>query len=55
MNSKQFQSAIEGDFSASYWLQQAVGALAKRDPCDALNDVEALLEFCRLRVEEARA
>jgi len=54
MDSKQLIGAIINDPGASFWLKNAVTALQDRDPVDALHDVEILLEFCRLRVDEAR-
>lgn len=38
------RDAILNDRSASFWLKGAIFTLEKRDPCDAVGDVEALLE-----------
>jgi hypothetical protein len=51
-NYAEMRGAILDDRSASFWLQGAVKALDARDPCDAIGDVEALLELTKLRVEE---
>ena len=53
MDSNQFSSTINSDFSASFWLQEAIQAASSRDVLDALIDAEALLEFCRVRAREA--
>ena len=52
-------TALFEDFAVSYWLKQAVRDLTRRDPLDALRDVELLqalmldrLEAC-LRAEAA--
>jgi hypothetical protein len=37
--------AVLADFSASDWLKGAVRSSLERDPVDALNDTEALLEI----------
>ena len=37
------------DPAASYWLKEAVCQLNKRDPVDALRDVEVLLEVFKNR------
>ena len=44
------RDAILADRSASFWLQGAIKALDARDPCDAVNDVEVLLELAKLRL-----
>jgi len=44
---------IANDPSASFWLKAAILAAAKRDPVDALNDAEMLVEFCKLRNGES--
>ena len=39
----------------SYSLKTAVRALLKRDPTDAVNDAEALLELMILRMQDANS
>ncbi len=41
---------VLADPAASFWLKGAIGALDKRDPCDALSDAEALLELAKERL-----
>ena len=40
-------------FAMSFWLKAAIQALDKRDPVDALHDVEHLLTVCKARLEGA--
>lgn len=44
--------AICNDPSASCWLKDALNALLKRDPVDAVNDAEVLAEVMRSRLSE---
>lgn len=46
-------AAIKIDPASSYWIKGAVDALLRRDPVDALCDVQALLALCQARVEWA--
>jgi len=45
------RDAVLKDRSASDWLKNALFSLERRDPCDALGDVEVLLELEKLRLE----
>ena len=40
------------DPSVSYFLKEAMTTLARRDPVDAIQDVECLLEWATLRLDE---
>jgi len=42
---------ILGDFSASFWLKQALASALERDPVDALADAEVLSEVLRERLD----
>lgn len=42
-------ASIVLDPTTSHWLRQALGDAVKRDPVDALNDAEVLLELLELR------
>ena len=46
------RAAIVADPAASYWLREAMAALEKRDPIDALKDAEALALLSQLRANE---
>lgn len=46
------RAAIIADPAATYWLRDAMAALEKRDPVDALKDAETLLRLAQLRVTE---
>ena len=46
------RSAIIADPSATYWLRDAMAALEKRDPLDALQDAETLALLAQLRAKE---
>lgn len=39
----------------SYWLRDAVEALDRRDPADALMDARALACLCKIRCDEVVA
>jgi hypothetical protein len=52
-NYKALAARIANDPSASYWLKAAVIASNQRDPVDALNDAEALVQVCKQRLAEA--
>jgi hypothetical protein len=45
-------AAICNDPSASHWLKDALTALLKRDPVDAVNDAELLADIMRSRLSE---
>lgn len=47
---QEIKNCIAVDLSASYWLKNAIQALDKRDPVDALKDAEVLLEAQRARL-----
>lgn len=49
------RAAIISDPSASYWLREAMAALEKRDPLDALKDAETLALLEQLRAKEILA
>ena len=53
MTSTELATQVEHSLGASFWLKQAFRDLSHRDVLDALNDAEALLEFCRVRAREA--
>ena len=46
------RAAIIADPSATYWLRDAIAALDKRDPIDALKDAETLALLEQLRAKE---
>jgi hypothetical protein len=43
------KDAILRDPSASFWLKTAVWDLDRRDPVDALEDLEVLMNLCQVR------
>ena len=43
---------ILDDPSTSYWLRDALTTSLNRDPVDALNDVDILLEACEKRLAD---
>jgi DNA-binding transcriptional LysR family regulator len=43
---------IADEFCQSYWLRDAIAALAKRDPIDAIQDVESLLRVQQERLND---
>ena len=53
MNAKQFQSEVEQDKAASFWLKKAICTAEGRDVLDAMIDAEALLAYCKLRCVES--
>ncbi|MGB8421380.1 hypothetical protein HHL24_35395 [Paraburkholderia sp. RP-4-7] len=52
VSSVELAAKICSDPSASYWLKEAIKALLKRDPVDAVNDSEVLAEIMRARLSE---
>lgn len=38
-------------FARSNWLSKALADMEARDPCDAVNDAEALLASCQARLD----
>ena len=46
--------AIRDDPAASDWLKKALEASLRRDPVDAVNDVEALLDVLKERLQALR-
>lgn len=49
MSYQELKTKIMNDPAASYWLQNAIKALDKRDPVDAIADVETLVKVCNKR------
>lgn len=45
-------AAILADPTRSFWLKQALRALAQRDPLDAFHDADSLREIAELRMNE---
>jgi hypothetical protein len=54
-NYREEHDAILADFSASYWLKDAMRALDKRDPLDALHDANTLVDLAEQRCRAAMA
>lgn len=51
MTYEEMKAKIAGSMTASFWMKGATAALDKRDPVDAIKDVEVLLELCKKRLE----
>jgi len=49
---QEVRAAILSDPSASFWLREAMAALEKRDPLDALKDAETLALLAQLRAKK---
>jgi len=45
-------AAYLADLSASNWLKSAIKALDKRDPVDALNDLNCISKLTQMRCDE---
>jgi hypothetical protein len=52
MNCHQIAQRMEHDKSISFWVRDAIADLHRRDPIDALADVEMLATIQRQRCEE---
>ena len=46
------EAQILQSLSTSFWLREAIKSLAQRDPLDALNDAETLLQVQRQRLDD---
>ena len=44
--------AIFADLSASFWIREAILTLERRDPVDAVADVEVLLALAMVRMKD---
>lgn len=53
MNSyKDLRAEILLDPACSYWIKEAAVMLEARDPCDAIRDLELLIQLSEARLKE---